>query len=69
MEESFDRPMGGTAFALPIDYDTDRYDATAAYNSRLYQGVIQYTFSHFTDNNLSSPCPTRTRIREVPYQR
>ena len=39
MEESFDGPWGGTAFALPIDYDTDRYDASAAYNTRLYQAV------------------------------
>ncbi len=27
LEESFIGPWGGTAFALPIDYTTDRYDA------------------------------------------
>ena len=58
----------GTAFALPVDYDTDRYDATAAYNSRLYQGVFQYTFSHFSDNNLfvSLPYPYANTNVAVP---
>jgi len=57
MEEAFDGTYGGTAFAMPINYDTDRYDATAAYNSRLLQGSLQYTFSHFSDNNLFVTLP------------
>jgi len=62
MEEAFDGPYGGTAFAMPIDFDTDRYDATAAYNIPHFQGMVQYTFSHFTDNNLfvNLPYPTST---------
>jgi len=71
MEESFDQSGtgGGVAFALPIDYDTDRYDATAAYNTRLYQGTLQYTFSHFTDNNLFVTLPYPTANSTSPYQR
>ncbi|MGO9157890.1 MtrB/PioB family outer membrane beta-barrel protein, partial [Mycobacterium sp.] len=57
MEEAYDGTYGGMAFAMPIDYDTDRYDATAAYTSRLFQGSLQYTFSHFTDNNLFVTLP------------
>jgi outer membrane protein OmpA-like peptidoglycan-associated protein len=68
LEESFTGPWAGTAFALPVDYDTDRYDATAAYNSRLYQGVIQYTFSHFSDNNLFVSLPYPYANTKSPYQ-
>ena len=68
LEESFTGPWAGTAFAMPVDYDTDRYDATAAYNSRLYQGVIQYTFSHFTDNNLFVSLPYPYANTKSPYQ-
>ena len=57
MEEAYDGTYGGTAFAMPIDYDTDRYDASAAYTSRLFQGSLQYTFSHFSDNNLFVSLP------------
>lgn len=69
LEESFDGPWGGTAFPLPINYDTDRYDVTAAYNTRLYQGILQYTFSHFTDNNLFVSIPYPMSNSAVPYQR
>jgi len=51
MEESYIGAWGGMAFAMPIDYDTDRYDATAAYTTRQIQAQLQYTFSHFSDNN------------------
>lgn len=37
-------------FAMPIDYDMDRYDLTAAYNTSRYQVQLGYTYSHFTDN-------------------
>ena len=49
MEESYFGPWGGTAFALPIDYTTDRYDLIAAYTTRVNQVSLQYTFSHFHD--------------------
>jgi MtrB/PioB family decaheme-associated outer membrane protein len=40
-------------FAQPLDYDTDRFDITAAYGNPVYQAQIGYTFSHFTDNIAS----------------
>ena len=57
MEESAYSSYSGVAFTLPINYDTDRYDASAAYNTRLFQSVFQYTYSHFTDNNLFVTLP------------
>lgn len=57
LEETYYGWKGGMGFALPVDYDTDRYDATAEYDTRLYQGILQYTFSHFTDNNLFVTLP------------
>jgi hypothetical protein len=69
MEESFDGPYGGTAFALPVNYDTDRYDATASYNTRRFQSIFQYTYSHFTDNNLFVSLPYPTSNTAAPFQR
>jgi MtrB/PioB family decaheme-associated outer membrane protein len=37
-------------FAQPIDYDTDRYDLTAAYSTQRFQIQLGYMFSNFTDN-------------------
>ncbi len=69
MEESFYGAYAGTAFAMPIDYDTDRYDASASYTTRGFQGIFQYTYSHFNDNStfISLPYPTANTV--VPYQR
>jgi hypothetical protein len=69
MEESFDGPYGGTAFALPINYDTDRYDMSAIYTTPHLQGLIQYTFSHFTDNNNFITLPYPTSNTAAPFQR
>jgi hypothetical protein len=69
MEESFDGPYGGTAFALPINYDTDRYDLTAAYTTPRFQGMIQYTFSHFSDNTNFIALPYPTSNTAAPFQR
>ncbi|MGA2089829.1 MAG: MtrB/PioB family outer membrane beta-barrel protein [Stellaceae bacterium] len=68
MEESFDGPWGGTAFALPIDYTTDRYDIGAAYNTRLYQTSLQYTFSHFHDNNIFVNIPYPFSNTAAPFE-
>lgn len=38
-------------FAQPIDYDMDRYDATAEYATQQLQVQVGYTFSQFTNNN------------------
>lgn len=68
VEETFDGAAGGTAFALPIDFDNDRYDATAAYNTRNFQGVFTYTLSHFVDNINFINIPYYTSNTKMPYQ-
>lgn len=68
MEESFDGPWGGTAFALPIDYDTDRYDLTAAYTTRMNQVSLQYTFANFSDANSFITLPYPYSNTAKPYQ-
>jgi hypothetical protein len=69
LEESFDGPWGGTAFGLPVDYETDRFDATASYATHKFQALVQYTFSHFTDNNTYITLPYPTSNGSAPYQR
>ena len=39
------------AFALPVDYDTDRYDVSASYATPQLQAQFAYFLSNFTDNN------------------
>jgi MtrB/PioB family decaheme-associated outer membrane protein len=68
MEESFTGPWGGTAFALPIDYTTDRYDLAAAYNTRLNQVSLQYTFSNFHDGNSFVNLPYPFSNTAKPFQ-
>lgn len=68
LEEAFDGPWGGTAFALPIDYTTDRYDVAAAYTTRENQVSIQYTLSHFHDGNNFVNLPYPFSNTAVPYQ-
>jgi MtrB/PioB family decaheme-associated outer membrane protein len=65
MEESLRETYGGQAFTMPVDYDTDRYDLSAAYNTRTVQAVLQYTFSHFVDNNLGVSLPYPVSIAAV----
>jgi MtrB/PioB family decaheme-associated outer membrane protein len=69
LAESFDGAYGGTAFAMPIDYDTDRYDASAAYTTHQFQAFIQYTYSHFSDNNTFVNLPYPTSNTAAPFQR
>ena len=63
------RDSGGTAFAQPINYDTDRYDLTAAYTTPHLQGLVQYTFSHFSDNINFVTLPYPTSNTAAPFQR
>ena len=43
---------GGAAyFVQPVDYDTDRFDLTAALSRQRYQIQVGYMFSNFKDNN------------------
>jgi hypothetical protein len=69
MEESFDGPWGGTAFGLPVNYDTDRYDMSAAYTTPHLQALVQYTFSHFVDNVSFVNLPYPTSNTAAPFQR
>jgi hypothetical protein len=45
------------AFTMPVDYDTERFNLSAAYNLPDFQALIQYTYSRFTDNNLAVSLP------------
>jgi MtrB/PioB family decaheme-associated outer membrane protein len=37
------------AFAEPVDYNTDRFTAAAAYTTKPFQAKLSYTFSNFTN--------------------
>jgi Putative outer membrane beta-barrel porin, MtrB/PioB len=62
LEESLRENYGGIPFTLPIDYDTDRYDVSAAYNVSDLQAILQYTFSRFTSNDLAVTLPFAVSI-------
>ncbi len=68
MEESYYGSFSGAAFALPIDYTTDRYDVVAAYATRVNQLSLQYTYSHFHDGNSFVNLPYAFTNAAVPYQ-
>ena len=57
LEESIRQTYGGMAFTLPVDYDTDRFDVSAAYIDPDYQALITYTYSRFSDNNTGVTLP------------
>lgn len=67
LEESFISKYGGQAFALPVDYDTDRYDLTAAYNTPVNQVILQYTYSKFVDHNTYVTLPQLTSMTVQPF--
>lgn len=57
LEESLRQTYGGMAFTLPVDFNTDRFDLTAAYSDPDLQAQIQYTYSQFTDNERAVTLP------------
>ncbi|MBU6298477.1 MAG: MtrB/PioB family outer membrane beta-barrel protein, partial [Alphaproteobacteria bacterium] len=57
LEESYYGTYGGMAFTLPVDYDTDRFDLSAAYNDPDFQALLQYTYSRYADNNTGVSLP------------
>jgi hypothetical protein len=57
LEESLRGTYAGMAFTMPVDYDTERFDLSAAYNLPDFQALLQYTYSRFTDNNLAFSFP------------
>lgn len=68
LEESYVGAYGGIAFTLPIDYEINRYDATAAYTTELKQFQLQYTFSQFTDKTLFVALPYFVSGAAKPFQ-
>lgn len=62
LEQSLRLNYGGQAFTMPIDYDTDRIDIAAAYNTRPLQAVAQFTYSKFTNHNLAVTIPWAVSI-------
>ena len=71
MEESFDRPWGGRRLPCRSTTTPTATMLTAAYNTRLNQVMLQYTFSHFHDNNLfvTIPYPISNTRRHAPVFR
>jgi MtrB/PioB family decaheme-associated outer membrane protein len=41
---------GMAYFLQPVEYETDRFDAMAAYSTRTYQAQLSYTYSQFQDS-------------------
>jgi hypothetical protein len=68
VEESFDGAYGGMAFTLPVDYDTERYDVSAAYSTPQIQAVFGYFLSNFTDNYSGVTLPDPLSGTAKPYQ-
>jgi MtrB/PioB family decaheme-associated outer membrane protein len=67
LEESLRETYGGQAFTLPIDYDTQRYDVSAAYNSSQLQAVFGYYLSNFTDHNTAVSLPYPATAAAAPF--
>jgi hypothetical protein len=59
---------GGAAFALPVDYDTQRYDVSAAYSTPQLQAVFAYFLSNFTDHTNGAFLPYPAAGSSSPYQ-
>lgn len=57
LEQSLRLNYPGVAFTQPVDYDTNRFDISAAYNTRALQAVAQFTYSKFTNHNLAVTLP------------
>lgn len=61
------------SFAEPVDYNTDRFTAAAAYTTKPFQAKLSYTFSNFTNDqsefNTLDPFNTamRTGYQSTQY--
>lgn len=64
-EESYYGAYGGMAFTMPVDYDTDRFDVSASYNTPDLQAVLQYAYFRFTDNDLGVSLPSPVSIASL----
>lgn len=68
LEQTFDGSASGTAFAEPINFDTDRYNLSAAYATRMLQATLSYTYSRFTDNIAGWSAPSLASGTSAPFQ-
>jgi MtrB/PioB family decaheme-associated outer membrane protein len=69
MEQTMFNPfITSTTFAQPIDYDTDRGELTLAYATKRLQAQFAYSYSRFTDNNLSFNLPYYFSNLIPPFQ-
>ena len=57
MEQSLRMNYAGVAFTMPVDYDTDRFDISAAYNTPRLQAALQFNYSRFRNGNLAVTMP------------
>jgi hypothetical protein len=62
LEQSLRLNYAGQAFTQPVDYDTDRFDISAAYNTRQLQAVAQFTYMKFNNDNLAVTVPWAVSI-------
>ena len=65
LEESLRATYGGMAFTMPVDYDTDIFDVSLAYSVPGFQSLLQYTYSHFADQNLAFTFPYPVSIASL----
>lgn len=65
LEQSLRAGLSGMAFTHPVDYDTDRFDLSAAYNTPRLQAVAQFTYSKFRNNDLAVTIPYPISIRAL----
>ena len=65
MEESLRENFSGHPFTMPIEYDTDRFDISAAHNSPRVQAIVQFTYSRFEDHNLAVTLPYAISIARL----
>jgi len=57
LEQSLRETYSGIAFAMPVDYDTNRLDVSAAYNTPDLQAVLQYTYMSFKNDEAALALP------------
>jgi MtrB/PioB family decaheme-associated outer membrane protein len=62
LEQSLRLNYAGQAFTQPVDYDTDRFDISAAYNTRQLQAVAQFTYMKFNNDNRAVTIPWAVSI-------
>ena len=65
LEQSLRLNFAGQAFTQPVDYDTDRLDISAAYNTRSLQALAQFTYMKFNNDNRAVTIPWAVSINAL----